>query len=76
MYLKEKIILSEIKCGECGKRFFELRRRPLDHCPHCKKELSFFNSETIKEKAVEVGIDVHTGAAQILKTMKKRNDDK
>lgn len=73
MFLKEKIILFENECGECGRRFFEIKRRPLNYCPHCRAELTFFNSQFIREEVVEVGIDFRTGEAKILE---KRNVEK
>lgn len=67
MKIREKIHLNQVRCEECGNQFFELSRRPLNFCPHCKEEMSFFNSEQVNESFIELQIDTFTGESVITK---------
>lgn len=65
MKINQYIVLNINKCLECGKEYYELEGRPLDHCPHCRKELTILNSEKIDEKVIKVRIDAITGEVKI-----------
>lgn len=64
---RKRIVVTESECSDCGNIFHDIKRFPLERCPHCDSEVTFFNSETISEKSVVVEIDFKTGEATLIR---------